>query len=102
MNRKNQGFNDPDDTRNGAKAAMDGFLQTLQDAKMIQGFYNQIDASLNPPNRVMIGYMKARCTVQFYGVVRYFLIDLQGGVTVNVQPANSNFQAVPQPFGQAA
>ncbi len=97
----NQGFTDRDDTRNAAKAAMDGWLTSLQTAKMIQAFYNEIDASLNPPAQVMIGYMTAKSTVQFYGVVRYFLIDLQGGVTDSVTPATSNFQPSLQPYGQA-
>ncbi|OVE45663.1 phage tail protein [Chromobacterium violaceum] len=66
------------------KATIDSFLLNLQQQGMIQAFGTQLDGSNNPDSRVALGYMQADVQVKYLSVVRYFLINLEAGQSVNV------------------
>lgn len=83
------------DLRRSTKSSMDAFFSNLQRQGMI-GNVNlpsapawsvEIDAANNPFPQVALGYMQANVAVTYLSVVRYFLIDIQGGQTVSVTPA---------------
>ncbi len=53
----------------------------------------QLNSANNPPSRVALGYMQADVQVQYLAVIKYFLINVQGGTSVQVQQ-----NTPPQPF----
>lgn len=76
-----------------AKATLDNFLQNMFQQRMIQDWKVILDASNNPQNRVAIGYMQADVKVVYLSIIRYFLINLEGGqTTVIVRNTSPNFQ----------
>lgn len=68
-----------------AKATLDDFLQLLADEEMVEAFSVVLDASNNPPNQVSSGYLQANCQVRYLSIVEKFIVNLQGGQTVQVQ-----------------
>lgn len=82
------------DLRRNVKAAMDGFFSNLQRVQMIgnvnaptqPGWSVEIDANNNPFSQVALGYMQADVKVTYLSIVRYFLVNIQGGQTVTVTP----------------
>ena len=44
----------------------------------------QINASNNPNSQVALGYMSAYVKVKYLSIVRYFIVSLEGGSSVNV------------------
>ncbi len=82
------------DLRRNVKGAMDAFFANLQQAKMIGNVNNpsapawsvQIDANNNPFSQVALGYMQANIMVTYLSIVRYFLVNIQGGQSVTVTP----------------
>ncbi len=82
------------DLRRTTKGSMDAFFSNLQLNGMI-GNVNQptkpawsveIDAANNPFSQVALGYMTATVAVTYLSIVRYFLVNIQGGQTVTVTP----------------
>lgn len=82
------------DLRRNVKAAMDAFFSNLQRVGMIGNVNNptapgwsvQIDANNNPFSQVALGYMQANIMVTYLSIVRYFLVNIQGGQSVTVTP----------------
>jgi len=82
------------DLRRNVKASMDAFFANLQLAKMIGNVNNpsapawsvQIDGNNNPFSQVALGYMQANIMVTYLSIVRYFLVNIQGGQSVTVTP----------------
>lgn len=79
------------DLRKGAKASMDAFLSNLEQAGMIgdvnggPAFSVQIDKNNNTDSRVALGYLQADVQVKYLSVVFDFLINLEGGQSVQIQ-----------------
>lgn len=80
--------------RRNVKGSMDAFFANLQANNMI-GNVNaptqpawsvQIDANNNPMSQVALGYMVATVAVTYLSVVKFFLVNIQGGQTVTVTP----------------
>ena len=65
-----------------ARATIDNFLRNMFQQGMIQAWKVVLDATNNPQTRVSLGYMQADVSVQYLSIIRYFLINLQGGQTV--------------------
>jgi len=82
------------DLRRNVKGAMDAFFSNLQAQNMIGNVNNptapawsvQIDANNNPFSQVALGYMQANVMVTYLSIVRYFLVNIQGGQSVTVNP----------------
>jgi hypothetical protein len=90
-----------DKTRAAAKATLDAFMQALLDQGMIDDFQNVCDNSNNPADRIALGYMQADCQVVYLAVVEYFIVNLQGGQSVQITRVNTTpnvgpFSATPQ------
>jgi uncharacterized protein len=73
-----------------AKAAINAFFQSLQDAGQIgtatgaAAFKVTLDASNNPAARVALGYEQADIQVTYLNVVEKFLVNFQGGGSVQI------------------
>jgi hypothetical protein len=80
--------------RRNVKGAMDAFFANLQLNNMIgnvnaptqPGWSVQINAANNPFSQVALGYMQATVMVTYLSIVRYFLVNIEGGQTVTVTP----------------
>ncbi|MDQ0124701.1 hypothetical protein J2W17_003655 [Pseudomonas lini] len=78
------------DVRRETKSTMESFLQTLVDQGMIgdvnggPAFSVQLDKANNPDARVALGYMQADVQVKYLSVIRYFLVNLEGGQAVSI------------------
>lgn len=78
------------DQRREAKAAIDNFLSSLWINGIIgnaQGsvpWQTILDDSNNPVGSVTAGYEYAAVSVQYLSVVRFFIVNLQGGQTVTI------------------
>lgn len=83
-----QGSSPNDPTRAAAKAVLTGFLQQLQNQNRISGFNVQLNLNNNTPTTIAQGYMLAYVQVQFMSTVRFFLVTLQGGASVQVSTGN--------------
>lgn len=82
------------DLRRETKSTIESFLSNLELQGMIgdpnggPAFSVKIDASNNPDSQVALGYMIADVQVKYLNVVRYFLINLEGGGSVSVTVSN--------------
>lgn len=65
-----------------AKATLEHFLQNMVDAGQIEAYSVVLGSSNNPQSSVALGYMKALVRVTYFGVIRYFVVDFEGGATV--------------------
>ena len=75
----------PDDPlRRQAQASIDSFLNAMKQARQIDDFKTIIDLTLNPPDRIALGYLVAYVKVRYLAVVEYFIINLEGGQTVTI------------------
>lgn len=84
---QSQQSNDP--TRREAKNTTDNFLQTLVDQKMLDAFQTQCDLGNNSPSRISAGYMQLDVKARYLSVVEYFIVNLEGGQTVNISRVNT-------------
>jgi hypothetical protein len=81
------------DQRRGAKASIDAFLLGLWRAGQIgnaqgtQPWKVVIDDSNNPPQQVALGFEVATVQVQYLSVIRWFIVNLEGGQTVTITTA---------------
>jgi hypothetical protein len=73
-----------------AKAALNAFFQSLQDAGQIgtasgaPAYKVTLDSTNNPPARVALGYEQADIQVTYLNVVEKFLVNFQGGGSVQI------------------
>lgn len=76
--------------RNQALATISSFLSNLEQQKMIgdanggAAFSVVLDKSNNPDSRVALGYMQADVKVKYLSVIEYFLINVEGGQSVQI------------------
>lgn len=81
--------------RNQAKCTLQSFLSNLQQQGMIgsvnggPAFSVKLDATNNPSSRVALGYQQADVQVVYLSVISYFIINIQGGQSVTIQPVAS-------------
>jgi len=77
----------PDEQRE-AGDFLEDWLQTLKDPQagsssgVIQDYSVQLNASNNPQGSVELGFQIANVMVKYFGVVRYFIVNLIGGSSV--------------------
>lgn len=82
-----------DKTRRDAKDTIDSFLAimaNLQPFPMIDDFETILDLSNNKPNTIGLGYMFATVRVVYMSIVEYFVINLEGGQTVQIVRKETN------------
>ncbi len=90
------GENQTVDLRRETQSTISAFLGNLQDQGMIgdpnggPAFSVNISAANNPDSRVSLGYMQADVQVKYLNVVRFFLVNLQGGGSVTITVSNSS------------
>ena len=88
------GDNQTTDLRRETKSTLESFLSNLETLKMIEdpnggpAFSVRLDATNNPDARVAQGFMTADVQVKYLNVVRYFLVNLEGGGSVTITVAN--------------
>lgn len=76
--------------RRNAAATISAFLDSMERQNMIgavnggPSYSVQIDASNNPSNRVALGYMQADVKVVYLSVIEKFLINVEGGQSVQI------------------
>jgi len=89
------GQNHTPDLRRETKSTLESFLSNLEMLKMIgdpnggPAFMVRLDAGNNPYARVALGYMTADVQVKYLNVVRYFLVNLEGGGSVSISVSDS-------------
>lgn len=77
--------------RLNAKNTMQTFLSNLEQQNMIgsvnggPAYSVVLDANNNPINRVALGYQQADVKVIYLSIVEYFLINIEGGQSVQIQ-----------------
>ncbi|MDI9222143.1 phage tail protein [Pantoea sp. EA-12] len=90
------GDNQTVDLRRETKSTLESFLSTLERQNMIgdpnggPAFAVRLDATNNPDSRVALGYMTADVQVKYLNVVRYFLVNLEGGGSVSISVSNDS------------
>lgn len=72
------------DLYNSVHATLSDFLGNLQSAEMIAAFSVKSDATNNPQSRTALGYLQADVQVQYLGINEKFIINLEGGTTVQI------------------
>jgi hypothetical protein len=76
--------------RRNAAATVSAFLDGLWNQNMIGNangtipYSVQIDSANNIPSRVALGYMQADVKVQYLSVIEKFLINVEGGQSVQI------------------
>ncbi|KAJ9430437.1 phage tail protein [Pantoea sp. YR343] len=90
------GDNQTVDLRRETKSTLESFLSNLEGLKMIgdpnggPAFSVRLDATNNPDSRVALGYMMADVQVKYLNVVRYFLVNMEGGGSVAISVSNDS------------
>lgn len=90
------GDNQTVDLRRETKSTLESFLSNLEALKMIgdpnggPAFAVRLDATNNQDSRVALGYMTADVQVKYLNVVRYFLVNLEGGGSVSISVSNES------------
>jgi hypothetical protein len=74
-----------DETRRRAKATLDAFLTAMKQQGQIDDFQVVLDLTNNTPQRIALGYMQADVQVVYMSVVEYFIINVEGGQTVEIK-----------------
>lgn len=82
------------DTRRRAKTTLDAFFANLQQQGLIgtpsgrgDAWQVVLDDSNNPFNRVALGYMQADVKVTYLSVIEFFLVNIEGGQSVQITRA---------------
>ena len=89
------GQNHTAELRRETKSTLESFLSNLELQGMIgdpnggSAFSVKIDSSNNPDSQVALGYMTADVQVKYLNVVRYFLVNLEGGGSVSISVSNN-------------
>jgi len=73
-----------DPTRLQAKATVDGFLANMRQQGQVADFSTICDLSNNLAPRIATGYMQMDAKVQYLSVVEKFLVNMEGGQSVQV------------------
>lgn len=79
--------------REEAWATLDGFLLGMEDNSMIgdpnggPAYQITLDSTNNPSDRVALGYQVADVKVRYLSVVEKFIINVEGGTTVQISRA---------------
>jgi hypothetical protein len=87
---KLQSIQKDDPTRSQAKATVDSFLAGMKQSTngtglgMIDNYSTICDLTNNTPDRIALGYMQMDVKVRYLSVVEKFLINLEGGQSVQV------------------
>lgn len=81
---KLQSASPTDPLRRQVKATADSFLQNMKDQGQLDDFTTQCDLNNNPPSRISLGYLQEDVTVKYLAVVEKFLVNMQGGQSVQV------------------
>jgi len=85
--------------RGQALATISSFLSNLEQQGMIgdanggAAFSVVLDKSNNPDSRVALGYMQADCKVKYLSVIEYFLINVEGGQSVQITKGQTQLAA---------
>lgn len=84
-----QSLSSDDLTRRQAKATIDSFLgqladKTLRNPPMIDDFQTILDGTNNTATTIPQGYLFAYCKVLYLSVVEFFVINLEGGQSVQI------------------
>jgi phage tail sheath protein FI len=72
------------DLFNQVHATFAEFLGNLRDSNMIAAFSVLCDTTNNPQSRTALGYLQADVQVQYLGINEKFIVNLQGGTTVQI------------------
>ena len=78
-----------------ANAQISAFLSNMEQQGMIgdpnggASYSVQIDATNNPGSRVALGYMQADVKVKYLAIIEKFLVNLEGGTSVQVARAQT-------------
>ena len=83
------------DLLNNIHATLAEFLSNLQAASMIAAFSVVCDTTNNPQSRTALGYVQADVQVQYLGINEKFLVNLQGGTTVQIVSNGSVIAGAP-------
>lgn len=82
--------------RRNAASTISAFLSNMEQQGMIgavnggPAFSVQIDAANNPSNRVALGYMQADVKVTYLSIIEKFLINVEGGQSVQIARQSTN------------
>ena len=90
---KLQGTSPTDPTRSQAKATVDSFLAGMKQQNMIDDSSTICDLTNNIASRIALGYMQMDVKVRYLSVVEKFLINLEGGQSVQVARTSTATQA---------
>jgi hypothetical protein len=77
-----------------ALATLSAFFDNLQDQNLIgirggpPAYSVEVDAANNPPSRVALGYLQADVAVQYQSIIEFFLINVEGGQSVQITRQN--------------
>jgi hypothetical protein len=72
------------DLFNQVHATFAEFLGNLRDSNMVAAFSVLCDTTNNPQSRTALGYLQADVQVQYLGINEKFIVNLQGGTTVQI------------------
>jgi hypothetical protein len=73
-----------DPTRSQAKATVDSFLAGMFQQNQIDSYSTICDLTNNLPARIATGYMQMDVKVKYLAVVEKFLVNMEGGQSVQV------------------
>jgi hypothetical protein len=70
--------------RQDVTTILDAFLQNLYENEMIADWDVIYDARMNPQSQIALGYLVMTVQVQYLSIVEYFVLNVQGGQSVQV------------------
>ena len=73
-----------DPWRAQVKLSLDDFLKGLKDARQIDNFKTVCDKNNNSDQAIVMHFGRADVFVRYLSSVQYFIINMQGGATVNI------------------
>jgi hypothetical protein len=79
---QSQAPNDP--LRRQVGATLSNFFNSMQQQIQLDDFSVQCDLNNNPTQRIALGYLQADVSVRYLAVVEKFLINVQGGQSVQI------------------
>lgn len=79
-----QGLSATDPTRMSAKAVLNQFFRQLSRANRVSAFSVQLDLTNNTQTTIAAGYLISAVNVTYMGVAHQIIVNLQGGVTVQI------------------
>lgn len=80
--------------RQNVETVIDAFLQNLYENEMIADWDVIYDPNLNLPGQVALGYLVMTVQVQYLAIVEYFVLNVQGGQSVQVTTSNAATLAI--------